>query len=222
MTEVEAPATSLRERKKAKTRAQLIEVSQRLFAEKGYAATTLEEICEQVDIRPQTLLRYFESKAHLANAPITDPLEKLRAFIEDPARTMSTVKVWREYMKLEAQEVMAPTSQALTHHVYNMRQFRRWADKDPVLVAMGSDIERQLREWLAASIARDQGAEADDLHSTLVAALLVVGRGAVYERWLGAEPATESLVDDQMVVIDYAVKSLPRRSAERLLSIATG
>src|SRR5437868_12741688 len=74
---------SHRERKKARTRAALIEVSQRLFAEKGYAATTLDDICDDVDVRPQTLLRYFDSKAHLALAPLTDSLELLRRFLED-------------------------------------------------------------------------------------------------------------------------------------------
>ena len=212
------PPISHREQKKAKTRGALIEVSQRLFAEQGYAATTLEEICVEVDIRPQTLLRYFESKAHLANAPITDPLNELRRYVEDPARTMSTLAVWREYMKLEANEVMAPSSAALTHHVHNMREFRKWVDKDPVLVAMQSDIERRLREWLATSIAKDEGAGPHDLHSTLLAGLLVVGRTAVYEKWLSRRRNLGALLDDQMAMIDYAVKSLPRRSAEKRLA----
>ncbi len=54
---------SLRERKKAKTRAALIEASQRLFARRGYTRTTLEDISAEVDITTQTLLRYFDSKA---------------------------------------------------------------------------------------------------------------------------------------------------------------
>ena len=60
---------SLRERKKARTRASLIEVSQRLFAEHSYSATTLDDICAEVEVTPQTLLRYFDSKAQLAVAP---------------------------------------------------------------------------------------------------------------------------------------------------------
>jgi AcrR family transcriptional regulator len=220
-THDEAAPLSHRERKKARTRTALIEVSQQLFAEKGYGGTTLEEICEEVDIRPQTLLRYFESKAALALAPVADPMAELQRFLEDPNRAVDTLTVWREYMKLETQEVVAPTSDALISYVHNLRDFRRWADRDPVLVAMFSDIERRLRDVLASSLAHDRAAEPDDLHSTLVAALLVAGRTAVYERWLDRTPDAASLIDDQLAVIDYAVKSLPRRSARRLLSVAT-
>jgi AcrR family transcriptional regulator len=215
-----APPASHRERKKARTRASLIEVSQRLFAEKGYSATTLEDICDEVEIRPQTLLRYFDSKAHLALAPLTDSLGLLRQLLEDPDRTLDTVSVWREHVKLESQEMAAPTSPAVTSYVQNLRRFRTWAERDPVLVAMAGDIERQLRQLLGASLAEDRDVDADDLHSTLVAALLVAGRSAVYDRWLGRGPGTESLLDDQMAVIDYVVKSLPRQSARRLLRVA--
>ncbi|RLE17461.1 MAG: hypothetical protein DRJ50_14040, partial [Actinobacteria bacterium] len=66
---------TLRERKKAKTRAALIEASQRLFATRGYAGATLEDISAEVDITTQTLLRYFVSKTQLALAPLTAPLD---------------------------------------------------------------------------------------------------------------------------------------------------
>ena len=221
MTAHNDPETSHRERKKARTRALLVEVSQRLFAEKGYTATTLEEICAEVDIRPQTLLRYFDSKAQLAMAPTTDPLVPLRAFFEDPKRSVDTLTAWRQYMIAEAKEMTAPTSKTLTSYVQNMRQFRAWRDKDPVLVAMGSDVERQLRDVLAAALAHDRDAKPDDLHSVLVAALLVAGRTAVYERWFDRRVDADSFIEDQLAVIEYAVKSLPRRSARRLLSVAS-
>lgn len=214
--------TSHRERKKAKTRAALVEVSQRLFAEQGYAATTLEQISAEVDIRPQTLLRYFESKAHLALAPMTDPLARLRRYLEDPGRPVDTLTAWREYVRRESQEVMAPTSPAITSYVANLRIFQRWATHDPVLVAMVSDVGRQLRELLAGSLARDRGDAVADLHDTLVAALLVAGRSAVYERWLARDddPDAASLVDDQLAVIAYATSSLEAGEAPRLQAAA--
>jgi AcrR family transcriptional regulator len=210
---------SHRERKKAQTRATLIEVSQRLFAEHGYTATTLEEISEVVGIRTQTLLRYFDSKAQLALSPMIDTVHELRRYFDDPARPLDTLTAWREYMAIEAQEVSAPSTAALTSYVHNMREFRRWADRDPVLVAMSSDIDRQLRDVLAAALARDGRVGPDDLHSTLVAALLVAGRTAVYERWLDRDPDTVSLIDEQLAVIDYAVASLPRPDVGHLAAV---
>lgn len=213
-------ADSLRERKKARTRAALIEVSQRRFADAGYSATTLEEICAEVEVRPQTLLRYFDSKARLAMAPWFDWLDVLRVSLAGPRRRRSTIDVWREFVTVESNAAAAPVSEVVGHMMSSMRAFSQWADRDPVLVAMNSDLERQYLEVLAAGLAADRDAEPDDLHSTLVAAMLVVGRRKVLERWVQRDGADGSLVDDQLAVIDYAVTSLPRRSARRLLDLA--
>ena len=89
----------LRERKKLRTREALIAASQKLFSEKGYAATTLEEICQTVEVAPPTLLRYFESKAQLALARNVDWAETLRADVADPDRHESTLDVWRRHVR---------------------------------------------------------------------------------------------------------------------------
>jgi AcrR family transcriptional regulator len=217
-----ASSSSLRERKKARTRAALIEVSQRLFAERGYHDTTLDDICNEVEITPQTLLRYFESKAHLALAPARDPQDRLIETLSDPVRDRQrggdTIMVWRRFLEREGEAVGAPTGLTTTY-LQNLRAFRQWTDRDPVLIAASSDLERSLREALAAALAADRSAPADDLHSLLVAALLVAGRGAVWDRWLDRPPDGGSLTDDLLSVVDYAVESLPRDSAQRLLRL---
>jgi AcrR family transcriptional regulator len=220
---VNSPAysSSHRERKKAKTRAALIEASQHLFAEQGYTETTLEQISAAADVRAQTLLRYFASKAELALAPLADPLSLLHDVLSDPQRSRNALDIWREYVTVEAAEVSSPSSKTNVDYVHNLVEFRRWSDKDPALVAMFSDIDRRLRDSLSSALAADRDATASDLHSTLVAALLVAGRLAVYERWLDASPDAESLLDDQQAVIDYALRSLPRRSARRLLAVGS-
>lgn len=211
---------SLRERKKARTRAALIAVSQRRFVEVGYGATTLEEICAEVEVRPQTLLRYFPSKAHLAMAPWLDRLDALQSMLDEPGRRATALEVWRRFVADESRAAMAPTSDVVGHMITGLRAFTAWADKDPVLVAMHSDLQRRYQDVLARALAGDRGLDGDDLHSMLVAAMLVAGRRAVFERWSVAGGSASSLVDDQLAVIDYAVTSLPRRSARRLLSVA--
>ena len=205
----EPPAgPTLRERKKAKTRAALVEVSQRLFAERGYTVTTLEDISAEVDITTQTLLRYFDSKAQLALAPMTAPLEELERSLDDADRSVDTLSMWRLYVKIEAEEAVNPSETTMATYVANLRAYREWVDKDPALVASLSSVERRLQEVLATAMAQDAGVESDDLHSTLVAALLVAGRRAVWDRWLARSRDTDSLVDDQLAVVDYAAGSL--------------
>ena len=208
---------TLRERKKAKTRAALIDVSQRLFAERGYTGTTLDDIAAEVDITPQTLLRYFESKAQLALAPLTAPLEDLARVLAAEDRSVDTLSVWRFYVQTEAEEAADPSETTTAIFVANLRAHREWVEKDPPLVAGLGGLERWLQEVLSTAMAQDASVESDDLHLTLVAALLVAGRRAVWDRWLARDRDTDSLVDDQLAVVEYAVESLPRRGARRLV-----
>jgi AcrR family transcriptional regulator len=213
-------AGSLRERKKAKTRLALIEVSQDLFATQGYSETTLDDISGRVDLTTQTLLRYFESKAHLALAPLIEPLERFERYLASPQRSVDTLTAWRWYVELEATEAARPSTALTATYVANLRAFREWIDRDPVLVARLADLELWWQGVLARALAADADAPPDDLHSTLVAALLVAGRRAVWDRWLARARDTDSLVDDQLAVVDYAVTSLPRRDARHLLAAA--
>ncbi len=62
MTSPPERAQSLRERKKAKTRAAIVAHAMRLFREQGYAETTVDQIADAAEISPSTFFRYFPTK----------------------------------------------------------------------------------------------------------------------------------------------------------------
>ncbi len=68
------PPLGRRERKKARTRAAIQHEALRLFRDKGYDRTTMEEIAEAADVSASTLFRHFASKEALVLTDEYDPL----------------------------------------------------------------------------------------------------------------------------------------------------
>ena len=62
MSEPPARPVSLRERKKARTRAAIRQHALRLIREQGYYATTIEQIADAAEVSPATFFRYFPTK----------------------------------------------------------------------------------------------------------------------------------------------------------------
>ena len=74
----------MRERKKLRTRATLIDAAADLCLAQGYDNTTVEQIAAAADVSPRTFSRYFPTKESVV-AAITDDLDELIADALDAA-----------------------------------------------------------------------------------------------------------------------------------------
>ncbi|MBX7550434.1 TetR/AcrR family transcriptional regulator [Streptomyces sp. NPDC004232] len=62
----------LRERKKLRTRRALAETALQLFTERGYDTTTLDDLCDAVEVSKRTFFRNYRSKEDVALAADSD------------------------------------------------------------------------------------------------------------------------------------------------------
>ncbi|WP_256862906.1 TetR/AcrR family transcriptional regulator [Microbispora sp. GKU 823] len=71
-TAVQADELPLRERKKLRTRRALVDAALELFTERGFEATTLDDLCAAVEVSKRTFFRNFGSKEDVALTPAQD------------------------------------------------------------------------------------------------------------------------------------------------------
>ena len=89
--------TSLRERKKAKTRLAIREHAMALFKDQGYDKTTVEQIADVAEVSPSTFFRYFPTKEDVVLLDLTDPLV-IEAFRAQPPE-LSAIQALRNAVR---------------------------------------------------------------------------------------------------------------------------
>lgn len=77
---------SLRERKRHRTREAIIETAMALFAERGFAAATVEEIAARAEVGRTTFFRYFPDKQEVLFADDAELMQALTDAIDRTAR----------------------------------------------------------------------------------------------------------------------------------------
>jgi len=82
-----------RERRAAETRERIFRAALRLFAERGFVATTVEDITEAADVGKGTFFNYFPSKEHALAAFGEMQVSKVAAAVTDPAATERPLEV---------------------------------------------------------------------------------------------------------------------------------
>ncbi len=150
----------LRERKKARTRAALRQHALRLFRERGYQQTTVEQIAAAAEVSPSTFFRYFPTKEDLV---LQDDMDIMiaEAFERQPAG-LGPVAAFRVALR----EVTGSYSQA---DLDVLRATTALIATVPEVRARATDEFARMIAVLSGALARRTGRPADDLTVRAVA-----------------------------------------------------
>jgi AcrR family transcriptional regulator len=194
LSEDDQPAVGLRERKKARTKTAIQQHAMRLFRERGYHATTVEQIAAAAEVSPSTFFRYFPTKEDVVLYDALDPL-LLEAFRAQPAQ-LSPIQALRGAMRAVFAEL--PAGELVVQ-----QERDRLIRSVPELRARMLDEFAKNLQLFAEIVAERVGREADDLAvRTLAGAVIGVGISAWYSAGDHATPK------DFLAVLDASLAHL--------------
>lgn len=99
----------LRERKKRRTRATLIDAAVALCDRQGFDGTTVDQIAASADVSPRTFSRYFATKDAIALALIDEVLDRVAAeLLTQPPEISHFEALRRSYIGMAQSTKLAP------------------------------------------------------------------------------------------------------------------
>jgi AcrR family transcriptional regulator len=214
-----------RARKKARTRAEIRTVAQRLFAQRGFDAVTIADIAGEADVAVQTVFNHFATKEDLFFDGRTPWVEGAAAAVRSRPAGVAPLRALREYL------VEVVSGLAGAHASGERRAFVATIEASPALktreLQLVNESERRLAEALAeawtedavgASVPGDPATAAALTAATWLSVarvLLVSQRSALLERGDAARSAVliGSLIDGLLVQLEQGLGPLQGRPA---------
>jgi AcrR family transcriptional regulator len=190
----------LRERKKLRTRRALAETALRLFTEKSFDKTTLEQVTEEAEVSKSTFFRFFPAK--------------------EAAGVEAETELWTAYLTALADRPLSGTILGELHDTLAAaiagldsgwdRRFlatRRLIIAEPALLRYVEHYRAGMKRQVIACLADKLGLDPEDLRLHLVAeltttAFTVSGRRWVHDGGLGGRAVLLNGFDE-------AIKAIP-------------
>jgi AcrR family transcriptional regulator len=203
--------TGRRERKKAETRAALVDAALVLFAEQGVDATSVEQIADRVDISARTFHRYFASKDELLFA---DTAERRQQFADALAARPADEPLLTSLREVLA-EMCASTATQPEHEALRLAII----DTDDTLRAMSLKVTEDWAALIAEESARRLRLSSDDLLPRLLGGSVIAALRTARRRWQ-ADPSLDleaevrrcvDLIADLATAIDQPTTTKTKR-----------
>lgn len=195
----------LRDRKKQRTREQIIEAAMGLFAERGYHATTIADIATAADVAPRTFFSYFPSKEAVVFHNVDRDLDSLASALRDRLPGETAFDALRRWIDAMFDEWMSEEAEAQLR--------KRLCREDEGLANFEGGIMARIHELLLEAIADDLDEPHDALRPRLVTAAALAALTSLEGTLHGetehpAKAEALAVLDDAMLFLRGGIDAL--------------
>ncbi len=186
-----------RARKKAATKHAIQQHALRLFAEKSYEATTVEEIASAAGVSHMTFFRYFPRKEDVVEYDEYDPLIEDLIVARPPLEAPLTAL--HNAIRVGLGQVLEADREALLIRT-------RLIVNNPILRSRNLVAQDVTRDLFARALARRAGLREPDLSDTVQASAALGAIAPAMMRWAaGADEDLVALVDTAFAALEAGV-----------------
>ena len=200
---------TLRERNKARARAEIAAAALRLFFDRGFEGVTVDEIVSAAGVSRRTFFRYFETKedALLADYPELNARLSEALDATEPDAATGAIRTGLHRMAdwyIERSEAVLARSKVI---------------RDTSINVAGRNLEF-LTQWergVAHAVAAQVGADAGDLLPRTAAAMIVGAFRAALTQWVRSSCRDDlhALTDQALDLIEYGLQPALSRPGPR-------
>jgi AcrR family transcriptional regulator len=197
----------LRERKKEQTRLAIEGAAFRLFAERGFPATTISDIAAAADIAPRTFFAYFPSKEDVVFAHFDAYEASLQQRLSERGPDETTFDALRAWIVALLEGTDGDEAERTATRDCLVRE-------NEGLRAHERHLLSRFESLIAASVARDLGDRPDDLGPRLVAAAALAALTSLEPADGKRHPPSSdevALLDDAFAFLQGGIAALQER-----------
>jgi AcrR family transcriptional regulator len=195
--------SGLRERKKQKTKRAVMDIALRLFAEKGFDATTVEEICAEAEISPSTFFRYFPTKEAAAF-----PDEQMRvAIVEEALRERPDDEPLHKAIRRSAQTLTEYDLEAKGDLQLRMELMGR----EPAILAYATKTQNEATDTFTRILADQMGVDpSTDMRPRLMVNVAFAAVNAAWSAWISGDANADlpALIDEAFDLADAGLANI--------------
>lgn len=179
-----AAAPGLRERKKSRTRDALIAAAHRLFRERGFEATTVDEVAAAAEVSRRTYFRYFPTKEAVLFPSRAARLARFRRLLAERPVGETPLGAVRRACLAVAGDYMADRARVVSEY--------RIIQASPALIAHELELDLEWEDAIAeAFIARWPGAPDAERRARVWAAAAMGAIRATLREWFAQDGRTD-------------------------------